>query len=144
MMVKKIQSCIKLQIPAGSATPSPPIGPALGQKGVNIVEFCKEFNKNTEKIEKGLLLSVIITVYSDRSFSFIVKTSPTSVLLKKVAGITSGSSKPKSIDVGKVSRSQIYDVAKIKELDMTGADIDSIFRSIVGTARSMGLEVLEN
>lgn len=143
-MGKKIQSYIKLQIPAGTANPSPPIGPSLGQKGVNIMEFCKKFNTSTEKIEKGLLVSVVISVYSDRSFSFVVKTPPSSVLLKKAVGITSGSDKPKIVSAGKISRSQIYDISKIKEPDMTGSDIESISRSIIGTARSMGLEVTED
>lgn len=143
-MVKKIQSCIKLQIPAGTANPSPPIGPALGQKGVNIMEFCKDFNKSTENLEKGLLVSVVVTVYNDRSFSLLIKTPPASVLLKKAAGITSGSCKPNVVSVGKISRAQIYDISKIKESDMTGADIESISRSIIGTARSMGLEVMED
>lgn len=143
-MGKKIQSYIKLQIPAGVANPSPPIGPALGQKGVNIMEFCKAFNVNTEKIEKGLLVSVMVTVYHDRSFSFVIKTPPTAVLLKKAAGITSGSEKPKLVSAGKISRIQIYDISKVKEPDMTGSNIESISRSIIGTARSIGLEVVED
>lgn len=140
-MAKKIQSYIKLQIPAGSANPSPPIGPALGQKGVNIMDFCKKFNTETEAIEKGLPISVIITVYSDRSFSFITKTPPASALLKKAAGIKSGSAKPKALSVGKISLGQIYDISRIKEPDMTGSSIELISRSIIGTAYSMGLEV---
>lgn len=143
-MAKKVQSYVKLQIPAGIANPSPPIGPALGQKGVNIMEFCKAFNIRTENVEKGLLVSVIISVYSDRSFSFVVKTPPTSILLKRAVGITSGSKKPNLVSVGKVSRTQIYDIAKIKISDMTGANIESISRSIIGTALSMGLEIMED
>lgn len=141
MIKKTIHSYIKLQIPAGSANPSPPIGPALGQKGLNIMEFCKKFNISTEKLEKGLLVSAVITVYNDRSFSFIVKTPPASVLLKKAVGIKSGSGKPNLVSVGKISRSKIYDISRIKQLDMTGSDIESISRSIIGTAYSMGLEV---
>lgn len=143
-MIKKVQSYIRLQIPASLANPSPPIGPALGQKGVNIMEFCKAFNESTENFEKGLPVSVIISVYNDRSFSFIVKTPPASILLKRAAGITSGSEKPNLVNVGKVSRTQIYDISKIKESDMTGSNIESISRSIIGTARSMGLEVVED
>lgn len=143
-MVKQIQSYIKLQIPAGSANPSPPIGPALGQKGVNIIDFCKAFNLNTETMEKGMLLPVIITVYSDRSFSFVIKTPPAAVLLKKAVGISLGSSKPSVISVGKISRAKIYDISRIKESDMSGSDISAISRSIIGTARSMGLDVVED
>lgn len=143
-MKKKVQSYIKLQISAGMANPSPPIGPALGQKGVNIMEFCKEFNTSTENVEKGLPVSVIISVYQDRSFSFVIKSPPASILLKKAAGIKSGSGKPNLISAGRISRTQIYDISKIKESDMTGANIESISRSIIGTARSMGLEVVED
>lgn len=143
-MGKQAQSYIKLQIPAGVANPSPPIGPALGQRGVNIMEFCKSFNKNTEKLERGLLVSVVIAVYNDHSFSFVIKTPPTVVLLKKAAGITSGSDKPNVVSVGKISRTQIYDISKIKEPDMVGSNIESISRSIIGTARSMGLEIVED
>lgn len=143
-MKKKIQSYIKLQVPAGTANPSPPIGPALGQKGVNIMEFCKAFNKNTEKIEKGLLVSVVITVYSDHSFSFIVKTPSTVVLLKKSIGIELGSNKPNVVSVGKIPLTKIYDISKIKAPDMTGSNIESISRSIIGTAHSMGLEIVED
>lgn len=143
-MEKQAQSYIKLQIPAGIANPSPPIGPALGQRGVNIMEFCKSFNKNTEKLERGLLVSVVIAVYNDHSFSFVIKTPPTVVLLKKAAGITSGSDKPNVVSVGKISRTQIYDISKIKEPDMVGSNIESISRSIIGTARSMGLEIVED
>lgn len=143
-MGKQIQSRIKLQIPAGTATPSPPIGPALGQRGVNIMEFCKSFNKRTENIEKGLLVSVVVFVYNDRSFSFVIKTAPTTVLLKKFSGITSGSDKPNTVSVGKISRTQIYEISKIKAPDMTGSSIESISHSIIGTARSMGLEIMED
>ncbi|ACL29869.1 50S ribosomal protein L11 [Buchnera aphidicola str. APS (Acyrthosiphon pisum)] len=138
-MAKKIQSYIKLQVSAGAANPSPPIGPALGQKGVNIMEFCKLFNKKTENIEKGLPIPVIITVYSDRSFTFITKTPPASVLLKKLSGIKKGSSKNKSEKIGKINRSQIKEIAIIKNNDMTGSNIENMMRSIEGTAKSMGL-----
>lgn len=144
MIAKKIKGCIKLQISAGSANPSPPIGPALGQQGVNIMEFCKEFNFRTAKLEKGLLTPVVITVYSDRSFSFIIKTPPASLLLKKAAGINVGSEKPNLVNAGKVSVDQIYKIARIKSSDMTGSNLDSLSRSIIGTARSMGLEIEEN
>lgn len=143
-MIKKVQSYIKLQIAAGSANPSPPIGPALGQKGVNIIEFCKEFNNRTVDLEKGLIIPVLITVYSDRSFSFLMKTPPTVLLLKKAAGIDLGSSKPNSISSGKILLNQIYEIAKIKSVDMTGSNLESISRSIIGTAHSMGLEVENN
>lgn len=144
MIAKKVQACVKLQIVAGLATPSPPIGPALGQQGVNIIDFCKEFNARTIDLEKGMLIPVIVTVYSDRSFSFVTKTPPTSLLLKKAAGITSGSEKPSKINVGKISIIQIYDISKIKAVDMTGSSIDSISKSIIGTARSMGLEIKDS
>ncbi|URJ32358.1 50S ribosomal protein L11 [Blochmannia endosymbiont of Camponotus sp.] len=143
MVIKKVKAYIKLQISAGAANPSPPIGPALGQQGVNIMEFCKAFNENTSQLETGLPIPVVITVYSDRSFSFITKTPPASILLKKAANIQSGSEKPNVINVGKISRAQIYEIAKIKAVDMTGANIESISRSIIGTARSIGLEVEE-
>ena len=138
-MAKKIQSYIKLQVSAGMANPSPPIGPALGQKGVNIMEFCKLFNAKTENLEKGLPIPVIITVYSDRSFTFITKTPPASILLKKAAGIKSGSSKPKTEIKGKVTNLQIEEIAKIKQKDMTGSNIQNMIQSIKGTAKSMGL-----
>lgn len=140
-MAKKIQSYIKLQVAAGMANPSPPIGPALGQKGVNIMEFCKLFNKKTENIEKGLPIPVIVTVYSDRSFTFFTKTPPASVLLKKAAGIKSGSSKPKIETIGKITKLQIEEIANTKKNDMTGLNIESMMRSIEGTAKSMGLIV---
>ncbi|CAL4318242.1 50S ribosomal protein L11 [Buchnera aphidicola] len=142
-MAKKIQSYIKLQVSAGMATPSPPIGPALGQKGVNIMEFCKLFNEKTANIEKGMPIPVIVTVYSDRSFTFITKTPPASVLLKKFSGIKSGSGKAKTETVGNISRLQIKEIAKIKEIDMTGSNIDKISKSIEGTAKSMGLVITE-
>ncbi|CAL4318128.1 50S ribosomal protein L11 [Buchnera aphidicola (Eriosoma grossulariae)] len=143
MVNKKIQAYIKLQVPAGSATPSPPIGPALGQKGLNIMEFCKLFNSKTEKLEKGLPIPVIITVYSDKSFTFITKTSPASTLLKKAAGIKSGSKKPNQEIVGSITNQQIQDIAKIKASDMTGSNIEKISKSILGTAKSMGLTIRE-
>lgn len=142
-MAKKIQAYIKLQVAAGMANPSPPVGPALGQKGVNIMGFCKEFNTKTNSIEKGLPIPVIITVYSDRSFTFITKTPPAAVLLKKAAGIKLGSSNPNHDKVGKVTRTQMRAIAETKSMDMTGSDIEAMTRSIEGTARSMGL-VVEN
>lgn len=142
-MAKKIQSYIKLQVSAGTANPSPPIGPALGQKGVNIMEFCKLFNKKTENMEKGLPIPVIITVYTDRSFTFITKTPPASILLKKLSGIKSGSSKNKSETSGKITRAQIKEIAEIKKNDMSGSNIESMMRSIEGTAKSMGLIIEE-
>ena len=142
-MAKKVTAYIKLQVKAGSANPSPPVGPALGQHGVNIMEFCKAFNARTEKLEKGAPTPVVITVYSDRSFTFETKTPPASFLLKKVAGITSGSSKPHKDKVGKVSQAQLLEIAKTKEPDMTGADLEAMARCIAGSARSMGLVVEE-
>ncbi len=140
-MAKKIQAYVKLQVAAGLANPSPPIGPALGQRGVNIIEFCKAFNAKTDSMEKGLPIPVVITVYSDRSFTFITKTPPAAILLKKAAGIKSGSSKPNSNKVGRVTRIQIREIAENKAADMTGSDIKAIIRSIEGTAHSMGLVV---
>ncbi|WP_409421190.1 50S ribosomal protein L11 [Pseudaeromonas sp. ZJS20] len=140
-MAKKVTAYIKLQVKAGSANPSPPVGPALGQHGVNIMEFCKAFNARTEKLEKGAPTPVVITVYSDRSFTFETKTPPASFLLKKAAGITSGSSKPNKDKVGKVSHAQLLEIAKTKEPDMTGSDLEAMARSIAGSARSMGLVV---
>ncbi|CAD83243.1 50S ribosomal subunit protein L11 [Candidatus Blochmanniella floridana] len=141
---KKVQSCIKLQIEARSATPSPPIGPALGQQGINIMKFCKDFNTRTADFEMGLILPVVITVYVDRSFSFVIKTPTAVFLLKKAAGIKSGSEKPKCVSVGKVLISQIYEIAKIKLIDMTSLNLESASKSIMGTARSIGLEVEDN
>lgn len=143
-MAKKIQSQVKLHIAAGMANPSPPVGPALGQRGVNIMEFCKAFNNKTADLEKGLPIPVIITVYSDRSFTFLIKSPPASVLLKKAAGIKSGSGKPKKEEVGTVSYHQLREIAQAKANDMTGANIESIARSIEGTAFSMGLVIKEN
>ena len=140
-MAKKVQEYIKLQVKAGQANPSPPVGPALGQHGVNIMEFCKAFNAETQGIEPGLPIPVVITVYSDRSFTFIKKTPPASILLKKAAGIQSGSGTPNTNKVGKVTRAQLEEIAKTKEPDLTAADLDAAVRTIAGSARSMGLEV---
>ncbi|WP_018950651.1 50S ribosomal protein L11 [Thioalkalivibrio sp. ALMg11] len=140
-MAKKIEAYIKLQVAAGKANPSPPVGPALGQRGVNIMEFCKAFNAQTQEIEPGLPIPVVITVYADRSFTFITKTPPAAVLLKKAAGIQSGSGQPNTNKVGTVTRAQLEEIAKTKEPDMTAADLDAAVRTIAGSARSMGLEV---
>jgi large subunit ribosomal protein L11 len=140
-MAKKIVGFIKLQVPAGKANPSPPIGPALGQRGLNIMEFCKAFNAATSKLEPGLPTPVIITAYSDRTFTFITKSTPAAVLLKKAAGITSGSKRPNTDKVGKISRAQLEDIAKTKQADLTAADLDAAVRTISGSARSMGLVV---
>ena len=139
-MAKKVQGYIKLQIPAGQANPSPPVGPALGQQGVNIMEFCKAFNAQTQSIEKGLPTPVVITVYSDRSFTFILKTPPASVLLRKALGIEKGSGTPNTQKVGKVTRAQLEAIAKTKMPDLTAADMDAAVRTIAGSARSMGVE----
>jgi large subunit ribosomal protein L11 len=140
-MAKKIDAYIKLQVAAGKANPSPPVGPALGQKGVNIMEFCKQFNAQTQDIEVGSPVPVVITVYSDKSFTFVMKTPPASFLLKKAAGIKSGSSKPNTQKVGTVTRAQLEDIAKMKAADLTAADMEAAVRTIAGSARSMGLEV---
>lgn len=140
-MAKKVESYIKLQIPAGQANPSPPVGPALGQHGVNIMEFCKAFNAHTQGMEQGLPVPVVITVYSDRSFTFITKTPPAAVLLKKAAGIAKGSGTPNTSKVGKVTRAQLEEIAKAKEPDLTAAGLDAAVRTIAGSARSMGLDV---
>ena len=140
-MAKKISTFIKLQVPAGQANPSPPVGPALGQHGVNIMEFCKTFNSHTQGLEQGMPIPVVITVYADRSFSFITKTPPAAVLLRKAAGIPKGSSTPNSNKVGKVTRAQLEEIAKTKEPDLTAANLDAAVRTIAGSARSMGLEV---
>jgi large subunit ribosomal protein L11 len=140
-MAKKVDAYIKLQVPAGQANPSPPVGPALGQHGVNIMEFCKAFNAQTQGTEPGLPVPVVITVYSDKSFTFIMKTPPAAILLKKAAGVKSGSGRPNTEKVGKVNRSQLEEIAKTKEPDLTAADMDAAVRTIAGTARSMGLEV---
>ena len=139
-MAKKIESYIKLQVPAGQANPSPPVGPALGQHGLNIMDFCKAFNAQTQGMEQGLPVPVAITVYSDKSFTFVTKTTPASHLLKKAAGISSGSGTPNTDKVGKVTRAQLEEIAKTKEPDLTAADLDAAVRTIAGTARSMGLE----
>ena len=140
-MAKKIQAFVKLQVPAGSANPSPPIGPALGQQGVNIMEFCKQFNAQTQKLEKGLPIPVIITVYTDRSFTFVMKTPPASVLIRKAIGIEKGSGAPNTNKVGKISRKQLEEIAKTKTPDLTAADLDAAVRTIAGSARSMGVDV---
>ena len=140
-MEKKIQAYIKLQVKAGEANPSPPVGPALGQHGVNIMEFCKAFNAKTQSVEKGLPIPVVITVYSDRSFTFITKTPPAAVLLKKAAGIQKGSGTPNTTKVGKVNRAQLEEIAKAKTPDLTAADMDAAVRTIAGSARAMGLDV---
>lgn len=138
-MAKKIEAYIKLQVKAGQANPSPPVGPALGQHGVNIMEFCKTFNAQTQNLEPGLPTPVVITVYSDRSFTFVTKSPPASVLLKKAAGIKSGSKTPHTDKVGKVTREQLEEIAKVKEADMTAADLDAAVRTLAGSARSMGI-----
>ena len=142
-MAKKITAFVKLQVPAGKANPSPPVGPALGQHGVNIMEFCKTFNAQTQSMEPGLPLPVIITVYSDRSFTFILKTPPASYLLLKAAGVASGSATPNTVKVGKVKRSQVEAIAKQKSPDLSASTIEAAVRTIAGTARSMGLDVIE-
>lgn len=140
-MAKKIEAYIKLQVPAGEANPSPPVGPALGQHGVNIMEFCKSFNAKTQNMEKGMPIPVVITVYADRSFTFITKTPPASVLLKKAAGIAKGSGVPNMDKVGKVNRAQLEEIAAIKMEDLNAADMDAAVRIIAGSARSMGIDV---
>ena len=140
-MAKKINAYIKLQVKAGQANPSPPVGPALGQHGVNIMEFCKAFNAQTQGMEPGLPVPVVITVYNDRSFTFITKTPPASILLKKAAGLKSGSSRPNTDKVGTVTRAQLEEIATTKMPDLTAADMDAAVRTIAGSARSMGLEV---
>jgi large subunit ribosomal protein L11 len=142
-MAKKIEAYIKLQVPAGEANPSPPVGPALGQHGVNIMEFCKAFNSQTQQVEKGLPIPVVITVYSDRSFTFVTKTPPASVLLMKAVGLAKGSSTPNTVKVGKVSRAQLEEIATTKMADLNAADMDAAVRIIAGSARSMGLDVEE-
>jgi large subunit ribosomal protein L11 len=140
-MAKKIQAFIKLQVAAGAANPSPPVGPALGQHGVNIMEFCKAFNAETQSLEKGMPVPVVITVYSDRSFTFITKSTPASFLLKKQSGVKAGSGTPNTVKVGKVTRTQLEEIAKLKENDLTAADVDAAVRTIAGSARSMGIDV---
>ena len=139
-MAKKVESYLKLQVPAGAANPSPPVGPALGQVGLNIMEFCKAFNAATQSVEPNMPIPVVITVYSDKSFTFVTKTPPASILLKKAAGIQKGSGVPNIDKVGKVSRAQLEEIAKAKEPDLTAADLDAAVRTIAGSARSMGLE----
>ena len=139
-MAKKIDAYIKLQVPAGAANPSPPVGPALGQHGLNIMDFCKAFNAQTQKMEAGMPVPVIITVYSDKSFTFIMKTPPASILLKKAAGLKSGSAEPNRDKVGKVTRAQLEEIATTKMADLTAADMDAAVRTIAGSARSMGIE----
>jgi large subunit ribosomal protein L11 len=140
-MAKKVIGYIKLQVPAGKANPSPPIGPALGQRGLNIMEFCKAFNAQTQKMEPGLPIPVIITAYADKSFTFIMKTPPATVLIKKAAKIDKGSSKPHTDKVGKLTRAQAEEIAKTKQPDLTAADLEAAVRTIAGSARSMGITV---
>jgi|TARA_B110000879_G_C11030134_1_gene454498 large subunit ribosomal protein L11 len=140
-MAKKVDSYIKLQVPAGKANPSPPVGPALGQKGVNIMEFCKAFNAQTQDLESGSPVPVVISVYGDKSFTFVMKTSPASYLLKKAAGIESGSGTPNTTKVGKVTRAQLEEIVKIKKADLTASDMDAAVRTIAGSARSIGIDV---
>ena len=140
-MAKKITAYIKLQVKAGEANPSPPVGPALGQRGVNIMEFCKAFNAKTQNLEKGMPTPVVITVYADRSFTFITKTPPATVLLKKAAGVTKGSKIPHTNKIGTVTRAQLEEIASVKMPDLTPADMDAAVRTIAGSARAMGLNV---
>jgi len=140
-VAKKIVGFIKLQVPAGKANPSPPIGPALGQRGLNIMEFCKTFNAQTQKVEPGLMLPVVITAFADKSFTFIIKTPPAPVLIMKALKLEKGSSKPHSDKVGKLTRAQAEEIAKTKMPDLTAADLDAAVRTIAGSARSMGVEV---
>jgi large subunit ribosomal protein L11 len=140
-MAKKVQAYIKLQVAAGKANPSPPVGPALGQHGVNIMEFCKAFNAQTQSMEAGMPVPVVITVYADSSFTFITKTPPAAVLLKKAAGLKSGSARPNTEKVGTVTRAQLEEIATVKMEDLTAADMDAAVRTIAGSARSMGLNV---
>jgi large subunit ribosomal protein L11 len=140
-VAKKIVGLIKLQVPAGKANPSPPIGPALGQRGLNIMEFCKAFNAQTQKVEPGLMLPVVITAYADKSFTFIMKSPPASVLIKKALKLDKGSKTPHTDKVGKLTRKQAEEIAKMKQPDLTAADMDAAVRTIAGSARSMGVEV---
>ena len=140
-MAKKVQAYVKLQVPAGQANPSPPVGPALGQHGVNIMEFCKAFNAHTQSQEPGLPVPVVITVYADRSFTFVTKTPPAAVLLRKAAGIDKGSGTPNTDKLGKVTREQLEEIARTKMPDLTAADMDAAVRTIAGSARSAGIEV---
>lgn len=140
-MAKQINGYIKLQVPAGTASPSPPVGPALGQHGLNLMDFCNAFNARTNDIEKGLPVPVVITVYEDKSFNFIIKTTPASILIKKAAGLKKGSGTPNSLKVGQVTRAQLEEIAKIKDADLTSADMDAAVRTLEGSARSAGIEV---
>jgi len=140
-MAKELETQVKLQVPAGSANPAPPVGPALGQHGLNIQDFCKQFNDRTKEVEKGLALPVVINVYKDRSFDFIVKSTPASILLKKAAGIDKGSAIPQSDKVGKVTKKQLEEIVKQKDGDLNTADMENAIKIIAGTARSMGIEV---
>ena len=140
-MAKKVNGYVKLQVPAGQANPSPPIGPALGQQGVNIMEFCKQFNAQTQQLATGLPIPVVITVYSDRSFTFIMKTPPASVLIRKALGLEKGSGTPNTAKVGRITRQQLEEIAKTKTPDLTAADLDAAVRTIAGSARSMGVDV---
>ena len=142
-MAKKIAGQLKLQVPAGSATPSPPIGPALGQRGVNIMEFCKAFNASTQELEKGMPIPTVITVYADRSFTFITKTPPASFLIKKAANLKSGSKEPGKVSAGKIARSKLTEIAEMKMKDLNANDLEAATRIIEGSARAMGLEVVE-
>jgi len=140
-MAKKIVGFIKLQVPAGKANPSPPIGPALGQRGLNIMEFCKAFNAQTQGMEPGLPIPVVITAFADKSFTFIMKTPPATILIKKAAGVQKGSARPNAEKVGKLTRAQAEEIAKTKDPDLTAADLDAAVRTIAGSARSIGIEV---
>ena len=140
-MAKQINGYIKLQVPAGAASPSPPVGPALGQHGLNLMDFCNAFNARTSDIEKGLPVPVVITVYEDKSFNFIIKTTPASILIKKAAGVEKGSGTPNSLKVGQVTRAQLEEIAKIKDPDLTAANMDAAVRTLEGSARSAGIEV---
>ncbi len=140
-MAKKVAGYIKLQVPAGKANPSPPIGPALGQRGLNIMEFCKAFNAQTQKMEPGLMLPVVITAFIDKSFTFIIKTPPAAVLIKKALKLEKGSARPHTDKVGKLTRAQIEEIAKSKTPDLTAADLEAAIKTIAGSARSMGVEV---
>ena len=142
-MAKKVQAYVKLQVPAGKANPSPPIGPALGQQGVNIMEFCKAFNAQTQKMEPGLPLPVVITAFADKSFTFIIKTPPTTVLIKKAAGLEKGSPRPHTDKVGKINRKQVEEIAKTKLPDLNCTDLQAAIRTIEGSARSAGIDVIE-
>ena len=137
----RINGYIKLQVPAGTASPSPPVGPALGQHGLNLMDFCNAFNTRTSDIEKGLPVPVVITVYEDKSFNFIIKTTPASILIKKAAGLEKGSGTPNSLKVGQVTRAQLEEIAKIKDPDLTAANIDAAVRTLEGSAKSAGIEV---